>query len=220
MLALKGRHDSFRLLFPKHFLVDEIEEKYSKILKEKHSYFLTPLDFINESIQRVEVLGFTDGTISQQQSSRGDKPMFNQNRQKENEFMFPSTDYNYRSEVSPIALTDRTLNVEFRHTLGYLNYFMLFENFWYLFSRDTKTSDIHDYFAIDILNEIGSVYSRIMIYHPLIHSMDMLSFDYTQPVAQAGSFKIEFKYSNFDFEFINLDDYNKERHIELIKPEQ
>ena len=163
-------------------------------------------------------MGFNGGTISQQQSSRGEKPLFNKERQKENNFMYPSTDFNYRSEVSPIALTDRTMNVEFRHTLGYLNYFMLFENFWYLFSRDTKTSDINDYFSVDILNEMGSVYSRIMIYHPLINAMDMLSFDYTQPVAQAGSFKIEFKYSNFDFEFIDLVEYNKETKNELVTP--
>ena len=207
MLALKGRQDSFRLLFPKQFLCPEIEEKYSKILKEKHSYFTDPLEFINESIQRVEVLGFQDGTIQQQQSYRGE-PLRDQSRDAENDFMFPSSEYNYRSEVSPIALTDRTMNVEFRHTLGYLNYFMLFENFWYLFSRDTKTTDINDYFSIDILNEIGSIYSRIIIYHPLISSMDMLSFDYTNPVAQTGSFKVEFKYSNFDFEFIDLKEYS------------
>lgn len=219
MIALKGRHDSFRLIFPKYFLCDEIEEKYSKILKEKHSIFMDPLDFINESIQRVEVLGFTNGTIQQQQSMRGNQPLRDPSRQEENEFMYPSSEYSYRSNVSPIALTDRTMNVEFRHTLGYLNYFILFENFWYMFSRDTKTSDINDYFSVDILNEMGSIYSRIMIYHPIINSMDMLSFDYTQPVAQAGSFKVEFKYSNFDFEFINLDQYNKEQTVELIKPE-
>ena len=205
MLALKGRQDGFRLLFPKHFLHQVIEEKYSAILKEKHSYFVDPIDFINETIQRVDVLGFNEATIQQYQSVRGDQPLINPNRKNENEFMYPNIPFSYRSEVSPIALTDMTMNVEFKHTLGYLNYFMLFENFWYMFSRDTKTSEINDYVYIDILNEIGSVYSRIKIEHPIINSMDMLSFDYTQPVAQSQSFKVEFKYSNFDYEFIQID---------------
>ena len=39
--------------------------------------------------------------------------------------------------------------------------------------------------------------------------MDMLSLDYTQPVAQSQSFKVEFKYSNFDFEFISIDNKDK-----------
>ena len=207
MFGLKGRQDAFRLLFPKEFICPEIEEKYAKILKEKHGYLLTPIDFINESVQRVEVLGFTNGTVQQQQSTRGARPMIDQNRVEQNKFMFPSIDFNYRSPSSPLSLTDMTLNVEFRHCLGYLNYFLLFENFWYLFSRDRKYSEIIEYFTVDIFNEIGSIYARIILYHPLINGMDMLSFDYTQPIAQSQTFKIEFKYSNFDFEFIDIDEY-------------
>ena len=206
MLALKGRQDGFRLLFPKHFLHETIEEKYTKILKEKHSYFLDPIDFINETIQRVEVLGFQNATIQQDQSSRGDQPLINPRRVKENDFLYPQAPFSYRSEVSPIALTDMTLNVEFKHTLGYLNYFIIFENFWYMYSRDTQTKEINDYLYVDILNEIGSVYSRIKLMHPLINAMDMLSFDYTQPVAQSQTFKVEFKYSDFDFEFLQIDE--------------
>jgi hypothetical protein len=210
MLALKGRQDGFRLIFPKHFLHEVIEKKYSKVLKEKHSYFLDPIDFINETVQRVEILGFSNATIEQQQSSRGEQPLLNPNRTDENEFMYPSAPFSYRSEVSPIMLTDMTLNVEFRHTLGFLNYFIIFENFWYMFSRDTKTSEINDYLYIDIMDEIGSIYSRIKIMHPLINGMDMLSFDYTQPVAQSQTFKVEFKYSNFDFEFREISEKNLE----------
>ena len=44
---------------------------------------------------------------------------------------------------------------------------------------------------------------------PLVNAMDMLSLDYTQPVAQSQSFKVEFKYSNFDFEFISIDNKDK-----------
>ena len=100
MLALRGRQDNFRLILPKDFLCKEIEEKYSNVLKEKHGVFKSPIDFLNETIQRVEVLGFTDATIQQQQSSRGE-PLIKPDRIKQNNFMYPSTDYNYRSEVSP-----------------------------------------------------------------------------------------------------------------------
>ena len=120
--------------------------------------------------------------------------------------MYPSTDYNYRSEVSPIALTDRTINIEFRHTLGFLNYFMVYENFWYMFSRDKTYKELFNRINVDIMNEIGSIYCRIVLFDPLMNAMDMLSLDYTQPVAQSQSFKVEFKYSNFDFEFINIEE--------------
>ena len=115
----------------------------------------------------------------------------------------------YRSETTPIALVDKTLNIEFRHTLGYLNYMMLFENFWYQYTRDRKYSELTRQFNIDILDELGSIYSRIVLYDPLVNGMDMLDFDYTQPIAQSQTFKMEFKYSNFDYQFIEVQDAEK-----------
>ena len=207
MFGLKGRQDGFRLLFPKEFLVPQIEEKYTKILADKHGYYLTPIDFINESIQKVNVLGFQNATVQQQQSSRGE-PTIDDNRTEQNKFLYAATDYNYRNGVSPISLTDRTFNVTFRHSLGYLNYFILFENFWYQFARDMKYDDLMQRLSIDIINEKGSIYSRIVLFYPLINSMDMLEFDYSQPIAQSQTFNVEFKYSNFDFEFIDIDEDN------------
>lgn len=209
MFGLKGRQDGFRLLLPKDFLCEEIQEKYTKILRQKHSYFYTPIDFVNETIQKVQVLGFNNATIPQQQSTRGDKPMIRPERVQQNEFMTPSTEYTYRAADSPIALVDRTLNIEFRHTLGYLNYFMLFENFWYQYTRDRYYKELPRQFNVDILDEIGSIYSRIVLYDPLVNGMDMLDFDYTQPIAQSQTFKMEFKYSNFDFQFIQIEDAEK-----------
>jgi len=210
MFGLRGKRDGFRLIFPKHFLCKPIEEKYSKILKEKHSYFLTPIDFINETIQKVQVLGINNATVQQIQQSKGNQPLLDPSQEKQSQFTYPASEFNYRSEASPISLTDRTFNVEFRHTLGFLNYFMLFENFWYQYARDMKYKDMMDMISVDILDEIGSIYSRIVLYHPFINGIDMLDLDYTQPVAQSQTFKVEFKYSNFDFQFIELENNDGE----------
>ena len=210
MFGLKGRQDGFRLLLPKEFLVPEVEEKYAGILKEKLGYFDSPIDFLNETIQKVNVLGFQDGTMTQDQPVKGAEPTMKQNRIKQNQFQYAGSQFNYRSGVPPIQLTDKTFNITFRHTLGYLNYFMLFENFWYQFSRDMNYEDLPQRFTIDLFNELGSIYSRVSLFYPMINSMDMLEFDYTQPVAQSQTFNIEFKYSNFDFEFISIDELTTE----------
>ena len=210
MFGLKGRQDGFRLLLPKEFLVPEVEEKYAGILKEKLGYFDSPIDFLNETIQKVNVLGFQDGTMTQEQPVKGADPTMKQNRIKQNQFQYAGSQFNYRSGVPPIQLTDKTFNITFRHTLGYLNYFMLFENFWYQFSRDMNYDELPQRFTIDLFNELGSIYSRVSLFYPMINSMDMLEFDYTQPVAQSQTFNIEFKYSNFDFEFISIDELSNE----------
>ena len=59
-------------------------------------------------------------------------------------------------------MTDKTFNITFRHTLGYLNYFMLFENFWYQFSRDMNYDDLPQRFMIDIYNEIGNNSDKVV----------------------------------------------------------
>ncbi len=210
MFGLKGRQDGFRLLLPKEFLVKEVEEKYSEIIKQKLGYFNTPIDFLNESIQKVNVLGFQDGTVEQNQPATGRDYTLDPNRKEQNKFQYGGSNFNYRNAVSPISLTDRTFNITFRHTLGYLNYFMLFENFWYQFSRDMKYEDLPQRFTVDLYNEIGSIYARISLYYPMLNSMDMLEFDYTQPIAQSQTFNLEFKYSNFDFEFLEINELTTE----------
>lgn len=208
MFGLKGRQDGYRLILPKEFICKEIEEKYTKILRSKRSFYTSPIDFVNETIQSVQVLGFQNATfLNQHQSSKGTQSLiYPGERQESNEFMYPSTEYAYRSEKSPLDLMDKTLNIEFRHTLGYLNYFLLFENFWYQYARDRKYDELIPQINVDILNEKGSIYSRIVLDSPIINGMDMLDLNFTQPVAQSQTFKIEFKYSNFDFQFLEIDE--------------
>lgn len=200
MLALNAKHNGARILFPREFLHPEVEEKYSKLLRKKRSFFTRPIDFINETIQKVDVLGFNNAALQQRQTGRGE-PLLDPSRIEQNRFMHTHSDYSYRSEVSPIELIDKTFNVEFRHTIGFLNYLILFENFWYLYSRDYPYKDMVRQFHVELFDENGSMNCRIEIDDPIINSMDMLSFDYSQPITTMSTFKIEFKYSNFDFIF-------------------
>lgn len=208
MFTLKGRKDGFRFLMPKEFLADEIVEKYERILTSKNSFYATPIDFLNETIQKVNVLGFDNATEQQDQSYRG-TPVIDESRIRQNDFMYPSGEYTYRNTQSPISLIDKTFNVTFRHTLGYLNYFMLFENFQYQYTRDRYYKDIDYQFIVELFNEKGSIYSRIVLDAPFMHSMDMLEFDFTQPIAQSDTFTVTFKYSNLDFQFIEIQETDK-----------
>lgn len=210
MFSLPGKRDGFRLILPDEFIPDEIQEKYTRILKESHSFIIKPIEFLNETIQKVEVLGFSSGTIAQQQTSHGN-PIRTPSRVEENYFQGGSSDVNYRSVASPLALVDHTLNIDFRHTLGYVNYFLLLESFCYQYSRDTSNlnKNLDFNFNVDLLNENGCVYSRIVLDHPIIDGMDMLQFDYTQPLAQSSTFRCIFKYTDFDYQFIETDGNNR-----------
>lgn len=204
MLSLKGRQDNWRLLFDKDFIPDEITEKYTKVLNMRKSFITQPVDFINETIQKVQVLGFSGATFAQQQTTRN-TPTRNADRIAENNFQGSYDDVQYRAVTSPISIIDKTLNVQFRMSQGYLNYFILFESFFYKYCRDTNNSQLDTHFNIDIYNEFGEIYARIVLYKPVIDAMDMLDLDFTQPVAQSQTFQVTFKYSNIDFQFIEND---------------
>lgn len=204
MLSLKGRQDTWRLLFDKDFLPEEITEKYTKVLNMRKSFITQPIDFINETVQKVQVLGFTGATYQQQQTTRN-TPTRDASRIAENNFQGSYDNVEYRAVTSPVSIIDKTLNVQFRMSQGCLNYFMLFESFFYKYCRDTTTKELDTHFNIDIYNEFGEVYARIVLYKPVIDSMDMLSLDFTQPVATSQSFQVTFKYSNIDFQFLEND---------------
>ena len=209
MFTLKGRQDAFKLTLPNDFICEEINEKYTEIIKAQKSFLYKPIDFLNETIQSVQILGFNEGTFQQQQPGSG-FPVIHKERKEENRFPHTASEYSYRSEKNPIELIDKTLNVYFRHTLGFVNYFLIFENFFWQYTRDRKYDELTNQFTIDIFNNIGEVYSRLIIMDPIVNGIDMLDFNYNMPVAQSQTFKVEFKYSNLDYQFINTEKENEE----------
>ena len=212
---LKGRQDRFRLLLPDDTIPDEIKEKYTKILIDKKNIITNPIDFVNESIQRCQVLGFNGATLPQPQARHG-LPTRDSSRLDENMLLGRAVDYQYRSVDNPVQIIDRTLNIDFRHTVGFLNYFIMFESFFYIYSRDTKSDKIPSPLSINIMNEFGEIYSRIMLYDPVIEGMDMLDLDFTQPVASSQSFRVTYKYSNIDFQFIETDPVTEKIEIPVL----
>lgn len=205
MFTLKGRKDSFRFCFPNDFIVDEINDKYANILQNQHSFFYKPVDFLNETIRNIDILGFSEASFIQQQPASG-RPLRDEKRIQPNRFFHPASDVNYRSDVNPLQLIDKTFNVTFRHTLGFINYFMMFENFWYIYSRDTESEEAKTDFAIEFMDGYGRAYSKVVLMDPVIHSIDMLQLDFTQPLSQSDTFQVVFKYSNIDYQFINVND--------------
>ena len=69
-------------------------------------------------------------------------------------------------------------------------------------------------FQVELLNGKGSVYARINIKDPIIDGIDMLDFDYTQPMAQSQTFNMIIKYSDFEYEFVEAESSNWNGEVE------
>ena len=96
---------------------------------------------MNETIQKIQVLGFNNGTVAQQQVMTGRSVMHPNDPayEPQNAFQYAHTDYNYRTVANPIALVDKS---KFSH-------FFLFANIGLLVSarlilkRNCDKNDFH-----------------------------------------------------------------------------
>ena len=60
----------------------------------------------------------------------------------------------------------------------------------------------------------GGGCARRDIEEPMIDGIDMLDFDYTQPIAQSQTFNMIIKYSDFEYEFVEAESSNWNGEVE------
>ena len=99
MFTLPRRRDGFRLLLPDEFILPEINEKYTPILQKTRGYIVKPIDFINETIQKVQVFGFNNAAFEQQQPTSG-RPIRVKWREEENAMLTGGSTFQYRNPIS------------------------------------------------------------------------------------------------------------------------
>ena len=195
-LSLSPRYDLFRFSLPKDFLPEEVEAKYSNILKCNQSVITTPIDYLNESIQGVNFPGISDIIIQKQQHG------LNSNKRTFGKInVEPKVDFIYQTPANPLDKIEKSFKITFRMNQGLYNYFMLYETIFYQACKD-RDGEHQPVFYLEILNEQGSVVTKIFFKNILIDGIDGLDFNYNKIERDAGTFDVNFKFNNIDFEFV------------------
>ena len=108
MLSLSPRYDLFKFQFPRDFIPRDIDEKYSKLINEDPGVITTCIDYLNESIQGVNLPGISDVNVTQTQHS------YNSNTTSARKLnVEPKTDIIHTSTSNPLD----KINKEFK---GYI----------------------------------------------------------------------------------------------------
>jgi hypothetical protein len=196
MLSLSPRYDLFRFAFPKDFIPQEIEEKYRKIINKNQAVIITPIDYLNESIQGINFPGISDILIQQQQHSTNEikRSLGKINAEPKREAI-------YQTIANPLDKISQEFKVTFRYNQGLYNYFMLYETIFYQICKPIDRGYIPVLY-IELLNGDGNVISKIIFKNILIDSIEGLDFNYSKIDREAGVFDVTFKFNNIDFEFI------------------
>lgn len=198
MLSLSPRYDLFRFALPKDFLPKEVEEKYARIINQNNAVITSPIDYLNESIQAINFPGISDIIVQQQQHS------FNDIERKKGKInVEPKREMIYQTPANPLDRIEQSFKVTFRTNQGLYNYFMLYETIFYQICKPLDRGH-QPVFFIELLSETGTVISKIIFKDVLIDGIEGLEFNYSKIERDAGTFDVTFKFSNIDFEFIDI----------------
>lgn len=198
MLSLSPRYDLFRFALPKDFLPKEVEEKYARIINQNNAVITSPIEYLNESIQAIDFPGISDIIVQQQQHS------FNDIERKKGKInVEPKREMIYQTPANPLDRIEQSFKVTFRTNQGLYNYFMLYETIFHQICKPLNRGHQLVFF-IELLSETGTTISKIIFKDVLIDGIEGLEFNYSKIERDAGTFDVTFKFSNIDFEFIDI----------------
>ena len=198
MLSLSPRYDLFKFSLPKDFLPKEVEDKYQGLLAKNAGVLTTPIDYLNESIQAINFPGISDIIVTQIQHSSND---IKRTLGKLN--VEPKREQIYSSTANPLDKIEQSFKVTFRMNQGLYNYFMLYETTFHQICKPQEHKH-QQVFFIELMDEDGVVTSRIIFKNVLIDGIDGLEFSFNKVERDSGTFDVTFKFSNIDFEFIEV----------------
>ena len=184
MLSLSPRYDLFRFSFPKDFLPEEIEAKYTSLIRQNQAVITTPIDYLNESIQGINFPGISDIIIQQQQHSSNDITRTSKKLNVE-----PKREQIYHTPSNPLDKIELSFKVTFRMNQGLYNYFMLYETAFYYACREFRWQPEHVMF-IEILNEEGLVVSKVKFLDVFINGIEGQEFSYNKIERDADTFDV------------------------------
>ena len=207
MLSLSPRYDLVRFHLPKTFLPEEVEKKYTEYLNSDNYTVGTAIDYLNESIQGITMPGLSGLTITQQQIGSNNIVRTNTSvLPKKRINVEPIHEINHLTSGNPLEKIDKEFKVTFRINQGFLNYFMMYETVFHYACREYRL-DPEDVMYIELLNEDGTILSRVKFIGVYIDGIEGLDFNYTKVEREANTFDVTFKFNNIDFEYFVNKDY-------------
>jgi len=177
-MLLGARNNLFEFHFPKTFMPNAISDKYKPYLNRIPGNVIeNPLDFINYTIQGVNLPGMGFDAVEQDQKT-GRK-------------------IQWRSTIPTQELFSKELTVTFQLVDGYINYWMMLEILNYYYKFETREPFIDD-LNIRMLDSEGHSIVTARIIRPLIKNISELSMSFASNVAEFTTFEITIGYNELE----------------------
>lgn len=168
---------NFLISIPQNWLYDEIQEKYLTYIKRLPQPFETVTDFLNSTIQSCTFPGFQFETIE---------------RATRNTRTFD------KGGFDASAYSNRTLTINFKTISGFVNYFILLDQFILFYSFHNSDRFLPP-IRLTILDQFGHNAATFLISDIVLSAISDLELSYSSDVPEFRTFSIEMKFSQIEF---------------------
>ena len=177
-MILNSRNNSYDFRFPRNFIPEEVVEKYKKYLNRVPGGLLAePVDFVNYSIQGINIPGITFDPITQADNDGTTR---------------------YHRGAVPIQNTiQREFTVTFQLLDGFINYWIMMDTLLYYYARTTKEPYIEP-FTLRILDAEGASVAYMQFEKIIMNSINELNLTMSENVADFATFEVNFFYNKLN----------------------
>lgn len=177
-MILNSRSNLYNFKFPRNFIPKEVADKYRPYLNRMPGNLITePIDYINYAIQGISIPGVTFDPVEQ---SPNDGTV------------------TYKRGLIPIQnLVTRQFTVTMQLLDGFINYWIMTDTLLYYYERSNKESYTDD-LKLQILDAEGLHVMSAVFEKPIYNSINELSLNMSQNVAEFTTFDCGFYYNKFN----------------------
>ena len=178
-MILNSRNNSFDFRFPRGFVPKEVADKYKKYINNVPGGLLSePVDFINYSIQGINIPGVSFNPLTQEDNDGSIR---------------------YHRGAIPIQ---NTINREFTVTMqlldGFINYWIMIDTLLWYYARSTKQSHIESPLTLRILDAEGASVAYMEFTDCIMNSINELNLNFAENVASFQTFEVTFFYNRLN----------------------
>jgi len=175
-MILNNKQNAFTIYFPPNFFYPKVEKRWLPIINRLKLPYESIEDFFNSTIQSVSLPQISLNTVSQQQSQ------------------FPIK-YRGGKELEPAL--DKSLDVTFKLTEGFISYWILFDQIEeYLLYKEDDVFWPNIFVSFLDLNGIELV---VFEFEQLIPtSLSQVELSYAQTAAEFNTFSLSMNYNRFN----------------------
>lgn len=176
-MILNAKNNQFVFRLPKGFLDQELQDKYSFYLKRLPTPFDSIEDYLNHTIQSVT---FPQVSADEVEQTLDKRPQY------------------WRQSFDLERIIPKEFTVNFKTADGYLNYWVLFEQFQRYLHEQNNTKEYFPDMNLMFLDRDGYQLVTVTFRQPLMKAIDSVEMSYASTAFEFRTFGVTFKYNLFE----------------------